>query len=657
MIFSYNFLQSFFDEKLPEPQKLADLLIMHFFEVEGVEKVGKDTAIDIDILPSRAGDCLSHKGVAREISAITGMKLIFPQVKLKEKGDISKYVEVKADSACNRYTMRVIDNVKVGPSPAHIQEKLITCGLKPINNIVDITNYVMLETGQPLHAFDGEKVEGGKINVRYAKNREKMVTLDEKRHELDKDILVISDEVSSIGIAGIKGGVLPEVDENTKTIFLESANFDRQVIRRGARKLGLRTDASVRFEHGMSTVIAQEAVDRAASMIADIAGGEVVKGRVDIANKKEESVSISFTAQDVNNILGVDIPLTEIERILRSLDFKIKRNKSSFNVEAPLFRKDVVIKEDVIEEIGRIYGYENIEPKTPCAELISPKKSSSLALESCCLEEMKALGFTEAYNYTFINEETASFFEYKGLQEMEKPVSLDYKYLRPSLLPGVIKSVGENEKIVDKFSFFEIGKVFSGVKERKVIAGASFPSSFLEMKGVVNLFLERIGIKEVSYNPSSRNFLGACAEIKHGKEVVGIIGEVSSKTKKGMGIKSPVVVFELEMEKLKTVREDSVYNPINRFPGALRDISLLVPRETKYIEAEKKIKREGGSLLSEVSLFDLYEGEEIPEGMKSFAFRLLFQSNSRTLSSEEVNKIRDKIISSLDSVPEWKVRK
>ncbi len=656
MIFSYNFLQSFFKEKLPQPEKLADLLVMHFFEVEGVEKMGKDTAIDIDILPSRSGDCFSHKGVAREIAAITGLKCVFPEAKMKEKGDVSDYVEVEVKDACNRYTLRVVDNIKVGPSPAYIQERLITCGLKPINNIVDITNYVMLETGQPLHAFDGEKIEGKKITVRYAKKREKIVTLDEKRYDLDDDILVISDEVSSVGIAGIKGGVLPEVDENTKTVFLEAANFDRQVIRKGARKLGMRTDASMRFEHGMSTVTTEEAIDRTASLIEEIAKGEVAKGRIDIVNKEEEKVSVNFTAEDVRGILGVDIPLAEMERALRSLEFKVKRDDSQFTVEAPLFRRDIAIKEDVIEEIGRIYGYENIEQVFPCAQLNPPEESRSRMLEKRCLEEMKALGFMETYSYTFINENMAQSFGYKGLQEMEKPVSLEYKYLRPSLIPGMLRNVGENEKITEELCFFELGRVFSGVKERNMLSAASFPADFLQMKGKINLLLEKLGVEDVSYLSSSSKTLCNSAEIKSGKETIGVVGEVSVGVKKDMGVKSSVVVFELEIEKLQ-FKEKEAYNPIRRFPGALRDISVLVPSETKYVEVEKKIKREGGKLLREISLFDLYEGEEIPQGKKSFAFRLLFQASNKTLSSEEVNKICDKIIKSLDSMPEWKVRK
>lgn len=669
MLFSYDFLQSFFKEKLPSPEDLSRLLIMRFFEVEGVIKEGKDFSLDIDILPSRATDCLSHIGVVREISAMTGKKYILPKIKVKESGkDISEYVEVEVRNACDRYTLRVIDNVKVGESPRFIKDRLKTCGLKPINSVVDIANYVMLETGQPLHTFDGDKVEGGKIIVRYAKKREKIVTLDEKRYELDSDILVISDQLSPIGIAGIKGGIVPEIDEETTVVFLESANFNRRVIRNGSKKLGMRTDASIRFEYGLSPFIAKEALDRAASMIAEICGGDVAKGVIDVPNPEEnnsllskEEKKIIFETEDIRGVLGVEVPLAEIERILRSLGLRVSRKENKFEVHIPHFRMDLSIKEDLIEEVGRVYGYENIEPSVPTEKILPPEENRSLTVERRLKEEMRALTFVESYNYSFLDEKIAGIFGYDNLQEMDKPVSLDYKYLRPSLVPGVIKNVSENEKNFDSASIFEVGKTFFQLKEQKMICGSSFPSDFLKLKGKVDLLMKRLFVEELSYvSFSEHNFLNPhrSAQILSGKDVVGIIGELSRKAMSEMGIKSTVAVFELNVDKVAEMsKEMEAYEPISKFPPVLRDLSLIVPNKIKYEEVICKIKKEAGPLLEGVDLFDIYEGEGVPKNKRSLAFRLLFRAKNKTLSSEEINKIQDKVIKALDGIPSFKVRK
>ncbi len=660
MLFSYNFLQSFFKEKLPTPEKLANILVMHFFEVENIEKKGKDFCIDIDVLPSRAQDCFSHIGVAREISAITGLKCNFPETKNKDgKEDVSEFVAVEVNGGCRRYVLRVIKDVNIGPSPKFIQDRLTSCGIKPINNVVDITNYVMLETGQPLHAFDGEKIEGNKIIVRYAKNREKMVTLEGKRRELDESILVISDEVSSVGIAGIKGGAVPEIDENTKLIFLEGANFDPLTIRRGSRKLGLRTDASIRFEHGISVKTTKLAVERAASMIESITKGKITGEAIDVELDKEDNPVIDFILDDITNLLGVDISATQVEKILKSLSFNVERKGENFKVIPAYFRRDINIKEDIIEEIGRVYGYENISSKMPSEEIYPSKESKSLWLSKVCRKEMRALGFVESYNYSFIDENTAQIFNYKNLQEMEKPVSLEYKYLRPSLIPGLVKNIAINEKIIEDVSLFEIGKIFSGIEEKKSIAGVCSSCNFLKLKGKVNLFLQRLFVEKISYHQIKENaFLDVVAEIRSKGESIGLMGEVSAKIKRDMGIKNNVVVFEIDMGKLESLsKERELYHPISKFPTAQRDLSLLVPEKTEYKEIKNNINKVSGKLLKDIELFDVYNGKELPKNKKSIAFRLFFRADNRTLSSQEISDLQNKIIEALEKIPEWKVRK
>jgi phenylalanyl-tRNA synthetase beta chain len=666
MRFSYNFLQSFFEKKLPPAEKLAELLMMHFFEVEDVEKNDNDVVLDIDILSSRAGDCLSHIGVAREIAAITGMKIKNDEIKFKENGEnINDKIRVDVKAACSRYTLKEVTDVKIGDSPQYIQKILKACGINPINNVVDIANYVMIETGQPLHVFDSDKLEGDKIFVRYAKKREKIVTLDEKRHELQENILVISDEVSAVGIAGIKGGIVAEVDKNTKNIYIEAANFDPVTIRRGAHTLKIRTDASLRFEHGISAELTEIAINKASLMISDIAKGNVTRGVVDYYPEKEKERNIIFNISDVRKVLGEDISLKETERILKSLSFKVQRNKGSFSANVPYFRTDVFIKEDVIEEIGRIYGYDQIEAKEPIDSIIPKEQSKGFLVVNIVRDIWQSFGFYETYNYSFINEETSLKFEKKNLIEMEKPVSLEFKYLRPSLIPGLLKNLSENRKNYEKINLFEIGSIFykseEGTKEERVLSLISSSEDFYQLKGKINLFLGKMSLSNISYHQKGKKELfhdKKTGEIFFEKERIGFLGEVSEEIKKEMKIKENILIAEINLEKIiEMYKEIKNYEPILKFPPSVRDLAVLIPDKTPYKDVFEKIKREGGSLLKEVSLFDFYKGKEVPEGMKSFAFRLIFQAKNKTLSSEEVSVVFEKIINALEEFSEYKVRK
>lgn len=666
MRFSYNLLQSFFDKKLPEAEKLADLLMMHFFEVEEVERTDNDIVLDIDILSSRAGDCFSHVGIAREIAALTGLKIKNNESKAKENGvNINDKIIVDVKAACSRYMLKGITDVKVGDSPQYIQKILKSCGINPINNVVDIANYVMLETGQPLHVFDADKLEGEKLLVRYAKKREKIVTLDEKRYELQENVLVISDEVSAVGIAGIKGGIVAEVDKDTKNIYLEAANFDATTIRRGSHNLRIRTDASLRFEHGISAELAEVAINKASLMISEIAKGNVMKGVVDYYPEKEKEKSVSFNINDVRKILGEDVSLKETEKILKSLNFRVQRNKGSFFVTVPYFRTDVFIKEDVIEEIGRIYGYDRIEAKEPIKSIIPREQNKGFLVANIVRDIWQGFGFYETYNYSFINEEISLNFEKRNLIEMEKPVSLEFKYLRPSLVPGLLKNLLENKKNYEKINLFEIGSIFhkseEGTKERRVLSLISSTDDFFQMKGKINLFLEKISVLNVKYSQKEKKEFfheKKTAKISVGKEDIGFLGEASEEIMKEMKLKGNVLIAEMDLEKITELyKEIKKYEPISKFPSSARDLAVLVPEKTFYKDVFEKIKKEGGVLLKEVSLFDFYKGKEVPVGTKSFAFRLIFQAKNKTLSSEEVNDVFEKIINALEKVSEYKVRK
>jgi phenylalanyl-tRNA synthetase beta chain len=705
MVFSYNWLQSFFQKRLPTPQKLAELLTLHLAEVEEIKKVGSDFALNIDVRPNRASDCFSHMGIAREISAICGLKYQdlpskFRELKNKKAKDfvsvefneflIHFTVEVKDKRACPRYSAKVITDVKVGPSPKWIQDRLKVCGLRPINNIVDIANYVMLETGQPLHAFDGQKLEGRKIIVRFAKEREKIITLDEEKYDLDENILVIADVKKPVAIAGIKGGKLPEIDKKTKIVVLESANFNPQVIRKGSKKLNLKTDASLRFEHGIDPNLTEFAINRAAFLIQKIAEGKVSHGLVDVYNKKVLPQRIKLDLNYVEKLLGVKVPKKEIKNILKKLGFQCKSTRDSYlEVQVPTRRLGINIQEDLIEEIGRIYGYDKIPCISPISSLILPKKNLNIFWEDFTKNILKEAGFTEVYNYSFFGAKEAKLFGYRAsegsegeekdevlfahkeeeLIEVENPLSQEYKYLRASLIPNLLKNVEKNLKFFPEMKIFELGKIFQPPKsENRILVGVITGDAFYEVKGVVDLLLNKLGIANICWYDEYPNELKKsktfwlhpqkCAEIKVDHQKIGLLGEVSPKILSRLDIKERTVLFDIDFEKLSQLAsEEHEYRPISKFPSAVRDIAVLVSRNVKIAEVLNKIYDTGGKIIRNVDLFDIYEGDEIPAGKKNLAFHIIYQAEDRTLSSKEIDELQNKIIKILEKNPEWTVRK
>ena len=737
MVFSYNWLQSFFSKKLPKPNKLAELLTMHSFEVEEVKKLGRDFILDIDVLPNRGPDCFSHMGIAKEIAAILGYKLqvtgdrLLEEKTIKAKDFVS--IEVKDynppttrqgkaiySNACPRYTARVITNVKVGSSPKWLKQRLKVCGLHPINNIVDIANYVMLEMGQPLHAFDGEKLAGRKIVVRFAKSKEKIVTLDTRarqsrakgedeatasspgeKFDLDSDILVIADEKKPIAIAGIKGGKLPEIDKRTKVVVLESANFNPRVIRRGSQKLNLKTDASIRFEHGIDPNLTELAIDRACYLIQRIARGRIMKGLVDVYPKKVSPKIIRLDLKYVKSLLGKEIPEKETIRILKNLEFNVRKIKKDYlEVSVPTRRLDVSIQEDLIEEIGRIYGYQKIPATFPVSSLVPPKRNLDIFWEDLSKNILKEAGFTEVYNYSFFGEKESKLFGYKEreLIEVENPLSQEQKYLRVSLIPNLLKNVERNFREISEIRVFELGRIFlppqsekrmlTGLTTRAVAKGEDERSSstsravakgedeqsssttgeaFYQLKGVVDLLLNKLGIGNLWYDEyrtvaEEQKICwwhpGKCAEIKVDGERIGFLSEISPRILDELSIKSKIVYFDIDFEKLaKLCSEEHEYRPISKFPAAIRDLAVLVPRQVRVEEVLNKIETVGGSLVRDIDLFDIYEGEELPEGKKNLAFHIIYQAEDRTLSSKEIDEIQNKIIKTLESMPGWQVRK
>jgi phenylalanyl-tRNA synthetase beta chain len=664
MKFSYNWLQSFFDKKLPKPEKLAEILTMHSFEVEDVEKFGKDFVLDIDVLPNRT-DCYSHFGMAREISAILGMKLKEEKWNLEEDRNLKaeKFASIKVISGCQRYSARIIFNAKVGESPNWIKERLEVCGIKPINNVVDITNYVMLELGQPLHAFDFEEIEGKRIIVRFAKKGEKILTLDDEEYVLDKDILVIADSKKPIAIAGIKGGKETGISKKTKAILLESANFDPVTIRRGSIKLDLKTDASMRFSHGLDPNLTEIAANRAAYLISKICGGKVAKGILDHYQEKVFPKKIKLEIGKVESLLGTRIPKQKILKILKSLGFKVNQK---FIVEVPTFRMDVSIQEDLIEEIGRIYGYEKIKNKFPVSALVPPKKNPEMFWENFVKDVLVSLGFTEVYNYSFLPKEDIENFGFeKEAIEIENPASAFYQFLRPSLIPGLIKNIQKNQTEFSEIKIFEIGKVFKNRKEKKALAGVINGEKFFEAKGVIDTLFKKMGISNFYfdfYEPTPEESkisiwqIKKSAEIKIDDKEVGFLGEISRKIIEKYKIKDKLIAFDIDFDKLaRLATEEHEYEPFSIYPAIVRDISVLVPKDVLVEDVMNVIEETAGKFIRDIDLFDIYE--EIEENRKSLAFHIIFQLKDRAILPEEVEEAFQKIVENLEKNSNWEVRK
>lgn len=677
MKFSYNLLQSFVSSKLPKPEDLVDLIMKHSFEVEGLEKVGSDYVLDIDVLPNRAPDCFAHMGMARESAVLSGLEFkdfnsSFEESKRGIKGSLK--VEIKEKDLCKRYTSRIVRGVKIGESPKYIKEALISCGLRPINNIVDITNYVMLETGQPLHAFDLDKINEG-IVVRKAKAKEEITTLDNEKIILDKDVLVISDKKYAIGIAGIKGGTKAKIDNDTFNIVIESANFDQKMIRKTSRKINLRTDASLRYEHNISLDLTEKAINRVVKLILDIAGGEADKGMIDVKGSEKKIKEIKLDIEKAEKVLGVSLDKKKSKKILETLGFEIKEKGKLIYVKPPLYRMDIEIEEDLIEELGRINGYDKIQSSFPQSILFSPERNENIFWEGRIEDSLVSAGLTETYTYSFISEKDKEVFSYRNqdLIELENPLSVDYKYMRPSLIPNLLKVVQKNQADFDDIEVFEIGAIFKaktkGVLEKRMITGAIKlnKESFYEMKGALDSMLNGLGISDIYYDeyqatPEDSNIdiwhTSRIAEIKVGGKEIGFLGEINEDILRLMKIKGKVTVFDIDFDIIKKLaKEEHNYQEISSYPEAVRDLSIIVPNRVKVVEVLNVINRVGGEIIRDVDLFDIYEGSNLEEGMKSLAFHIIYQSQEKTLKSKEIDEIQQKIIKELENNLNWQVRK
>lgn len=671
MKFSYNILQDLVSKKLPPAEKLAELLTMHSVEVEGVTVEGSDYILDLDILPNRAHDLVGHAGVAREVAVLVGGTLKLPKFfditttnKIKELN-----VEVKDSKLCTRYMAAFVRDVKVGKSPAWLKDRLEALGLNSINNVVDAANYAMLVTGQPLHAFDADNLTDNKIIIRKAKNGEKITTLDNENYKLSDEDLIIADEKFPLAIAGIKGGKKAEVDVKTTNLVLESANFNAISIRNTAHRLNIHTDASYRFEHGIPLTFAQDGVSYLMQLIKEVAGGIPQKEVISVGSKNQRKVVISIRPDYASKLLGEKLAKQKIISILKSLEFGVTSQKDKLKIVVPSFRLDIEREEDLVEEVGRIYGYENIKPLMPTAAFYPSTRNVKNYWVRQIKNYLSSRGFNEVYNYSFVGEDIieAWGFNKKELWELENPLSQDFKYLRPSLLPQTLEKTRDNLRFFNDVQTFEFGEVFrrvprvgsptSGASEstRLCIAMGEKSNSketFYVLKGYVESMFNALGISDVWFNPEftpneqkQYPYLhpSRSAQVKLGNDTVGFIGQIKPHIADKYKLKGRLFIADFDATRLtQEAEEESIYTPISSYPQVVRDVSLIVPVDAKTSDVMEVVDIAGGELLRDVDLFDYYEAEDI-SGTKSLAFHLIFQSDKNTLKSQDIDKLMDKI--------------
>jgi phenylalanyl-tRNA synthetase beta chain len=617
-------------------------------------------------------DLLSHIGIAREITAKEGKKLKTPKVvKLKIKGKAEKInVKVREKDLCPRYMAIKLDNIKIGSSPKWMQSRLNAAGMRPINNVVDITNYVMLEYGQPLHAFDAEKCDKH-IIVRRAKKGESIVTIDDKKRQLDDSMLVIADEVKPIAIAGVMGGGDLEVSKSTTSIILESANFNGYSIRQTARKLGIHSEAATRFEKKITKGMAAVALSRAVGLFQDISRAKIASKITDVYPQKAKPIKISFDLKKLEEFLGQKIPITKVKSILKSLEFKVSGAKNLLKVEVPYFRMDIHIPEDLYEEIARVYGYDNIKPREMVQTIKPVEPQPDLYWRQVASNYLSNWGLSEVYNYSFYSERLLSkcgFFSRDHISLLN-PQSPDLKYLRTSLLPWLFENLEKNVKQFDDIKIFEIGKVFVADCEGKMLSGVlcvDDKNVFYQAKGLVESLFKKLNVDyqfEILQRKEGCEYwniyrVGRSLQIKSGEKFLGTISELDRDVATNFDLsKKYVAFFDLFFEEIAELSgKPEKYKPLPKFPEVLLDLAIILDKKIPAEKVEKLIYEAGKPLLQKVELFDVYVGKPLLPSEKNFAFHLTYQAFDRTLKDFEAKEAQKKIITRLQKEIGAKVR-
>jgi len=630
-----------------------------------------DEILELSITPNRS-DALSMLGVAYEVAAILGRDVKWPETDKEETSEkASDYISVKVEAPEDNplYIAKVVKNVKIGPSPLWMQTRLMNAGIRPHNNVVDITNYILLEYGQPLHAFDYDRFGSKEIVVRRAKDAEKITTLDEAERTLTSEHLVITNGNEPVAIAGVMGGADSEVKEDTTNVIIEAAYFAGAVVRKGSKDHGLRSEASARFEKGVDPARVREAGERAAKLMAEYAGGTILEGIVEFNDLRVEPAVVSITLDKINNSIGANVSADQVQDIFTRLQFDVKMEGETFIVTVPTRRGDITIEADLVEEVARLYGYDNIPSTLPVGRATPGRLTDYQQKRRIARRTLEGAGLYQAITYSLTSPEKAVQFslEQSDSVRLAMPMSEERSQLRLSILPQLLEVIKYNQaRQSDSLALYEIGSVFlkqgenqlpnerehvagvlTGLWEAYLWQGEKKPVDFYVVKGVLEALFDSLGVKnKMTYRQAAIKDMhpGRTAEVLLNDEVIGFVGQVHPTVQKDYDIKE-TYVFELSFKALAEAEVEPIsYQMIPRFPSVTRDIALVVDKEKTAGELENIITEAGGVLLKEVHLFDLYEGDRMEAGKKSLAFSLKYFDPERTLTEEDITKAHDKVL-------------
>ncbi|NNG02203.1 MAG: phenylalanine--tRNA ligase subunit beta [Desulfobacteraceae bacterium] len=647
-----------------------------------------DPVFEIGLTPNRP-DCLGIIGIAREVAVIEQTGLKQPEIELPEStGDITKLTSVTIESPdhCPRYAARLVKNLRVKPSPFWLQDKLLSVGSRPINNLVDITNFVMLESGQPLHAFDFDQLEERRIVVRTARDGEKFTTLDQKERTLTDETLMICDGVKPVAIGGVMGGLNSEIEDTTTNVLIESAYFSPASVRKTSKKLGLPTDASHRFERGVDPAGTLFALDRAAQLITDLGEGELVGGTIDEKHELPESPDIPLRVSSTNRVLGLDLTAGQMTTHLSGIEFDVRvHDEDTLMVKAPSFRGDVSRPADLMEEIARLSGYDNIPTTFPEIPATAVKSAKILEHRRDICRLMAGFGFTEAINYSFIRADACDHLRLPAADKRRhvvrvlNPLSEDQSVMRTSLVPGLLETVSRNlSHRANTIRMFETGRIFIGKgadqlpTEYEIVAGIwtgrrredfwqekNTDCDFFDLKGIVEALITGLNVSGINFTAlpeasCSYYQTGHTARISAGDHHIGVIGRILPAVCDHFGIDQPVFIFELDLNTVSPLIPDyNQYVPLPKFPATSRDVTLIVDKSSETDRILNAVVQFDEPLVEDVRLFDVFEGDPIQAGRKSISFRITYRSARETLLDESVNtlhkKISDRLLAQFDA--------
>lgn len=682
------------DNKIVPPELRDGIYILPSYTKPGTDALAvlglDDVVLEFELTPNRA-DCFSTMGLAREVAALTGGTLTKPMLMLKEEGgakagDLAA-IEIKEPTLCARFTARILQDVKIGPSPAWLQRRVQAAGMRPISNVVDVTNFVMMELGQPMHAYDYSLLAKHTIIVRKANPGERLTTLDGVKRELTPDMLVIADAVQAVGLAGVMGGLATEVTTGTRTVLLEAASFNGASIRRTSKALGLRSEASGRFERGVNTADIIRALDRAAKLLEEMGACTVCPGVIDVYPDVQLPRQINFTPAQINARLGVDVPAAKMVDILRRLGFTVDGQPDKYLVTVPTWRGDVSRPDDLSEEIARIWGYDKIPLTTPAGNAKAGTQSYTQTIADRTKDILTGLGYSEIITFSFAHPAVFDKLNLPDDSELRSaipilnPITDDFPLMKTTLMGGVLQTVAGNlARKNDDLRIYELGAVYRPHRlplaelpaEPPMLCGALCGKrtdlawnqprdmvDFYDAKGAVEALLEKLGITGYEVRPGEYAAMhpGKTALFLKNGELLGAAGEAHPKVLDAFSLGRPVYLFELDIAQLvKHAVLIGAYRSLPRFPAVARDLAVIVPQAVAAGEAAAAIAAAGGELLAGVRLFDMYTGEQVPAGAKSLAFALTFQAPDRTLTDDEVEGHYGRIVAHLETALGAKLR-